>query len=142
MTGKVIYTAEVHVDGGRLDGHGRTSDGVLEVDLAPPGADEPGANPEQLFAIGYAACFGSALGAVARRAKVDLGEIGIDSEVDLKTADGRSFDVGVRLDVSLPGITDPEQAKEIVTAAHEVCPYSRATRGNIEVELKANGELI
>lgn len=142
MADKVLYTAKAHVDGGRHDGHGRSSDGNLEVDIAPPGADEPGTNPEQLFAVGYAACFGSALGAVARRERIDLGEIGIDSEVDLKTADNRSFDVGVRLNVSLPGITDPDQAKQIVTAAHEVCPYSRATRGNIEVEISANGEEI
>ncbi|MBK5098735.1 MAG: Ohr family peroxiredoxin [Gemmatimonadetes bacterium] len=142
MAGKVIYTAEAHVDGGRLGGHGRTSDGVLEVDIALPGADEPGTNPEQLFAVGYAACFGGALSAIARREKVDLGEVGINSEVDLKAADDRSFDLGVRLNISLPGITDPEQAKQIATAAHKVCPYSRATRGNIEVEMKANGEAI
>jgi len=140
MAGKVIYTAEAHVDGGRLGGHGRTSDGVLEVDIALPGADEPGTNPEQLFAVGYAACFGGALSAIARRQKVDLGDVGIDSEVELKTADDRGFDVGVRLKINMPGISDPEQAKQIVTAAHVVCPYSRATRGNIDVEMTANGE--
>ncbi len=140
MAGKVIYTAEAHVDGGRLGGSGRTSDGVLEVDIALPGADQPGTNPEQLLAVGYAACFGGALSAIARRQKVDLGEVGIDSEVDLKTADDRGFDVGVRLHVTLPAITDPGQAKEIVAAAHKVCPYSRATRGNIDVEMSANGE--
>lgn len=140
MAGKVIYTAEAHVDGGRLGGHGRTSDGVLEVDIALPGADEPGTNPEQLFAIGYAACFGGTLGALARRRKVELGDVGIDSEVDLKAADDRGFDVGVRLHVSLAGISDPEQAREIVAATHEVCPYSRATRGNIDVKMTANGE--
>jgi Ohr subfamily peroxiredoxin len=140
MAGKVIYTAEARVDGGRLGGSGRTSDGVLEVDIALPGADEPGTNPEQLFAIGYAACFGGALSAIARRQKVDLGDVGIDSEVDLKTGDDRGFDVGVRLNISLPGVSDTELARQIVYAAHDVCPYSRATRGNIDVEMTANGE--
>ena len=140
MAGKVIYTAEAHVVGGRTDGHGRTSDGVLEVDLRLPGTDEAGTNPEQLFAVGYAACFEGALGAVARREKVELGKVNIDSEVDLKTTEDRGFEVGVRLNVNLPDVTDSEQAKQIVAAAHQVCPYSRATRGNIDVELSANGE--
>lgn len=140
MAGKVLYTAEAHVTGGRTEGHGKTSDGALEVDLRPPGHDEAGTNPEQLFAVGYAACFEGALAAIARREKVELGAVAIDSSVDLKAGDDRAFDVGVKLDVSLPDITDGEQAKQIVAAAHQVCPYSRATRGNIEVELIANGE--
>ena len=139
--GNVIYTAEAHVTGGRDNGHGRTSDGALEVDLRLPGAGgEGGTNPEQLFAIGYAACFEGALGAVARRQKVDLGEVAIDSRVDMSTTEDRAFELGVRLDVTLPGIGDPQQAAELVRAAHQVCPYSRATQGNIPVELVANGQ--
>ena len=139
---KVIYTAEAHVDGGRMHGRARTSDGALEVDIRPPGGEEPGVNPEQLFAVGYAACFEGALGAVARRQKVELGDVAIESKVDLRTNEERSFDVAVHMDVTLPGISDAEQAKEIVQTAHQVCPYSRATRGNIEVEFTANGEAV
>jgi Ohr subfamily peroxiredoxin len=136
---KVLYTAEAHVTGGRMHGHGRTSDGVLEVDLRPPGGEERGTNPEQLFAIGYAACFEGALAAVARRQKVELGDVAIDARVDLQTTEDRAFEVAAHLDVSMSGVEDPEQAVEIVAAAHQVCPYSRATRGNIAVELIANG---
>ncbi len=139
--GKVIYTAEAHVTGGREQGHGRTSDGALEVDLRPPGGDG-GTNPEQLFAAGYAACFEGALGAVARREKVELGDVAIDSKVDLRTTDDRGFEVAVAMDVTLPGVDDPDQAAEIVAAAHRVCPYSRATRGNIDVEFTANGKAV
>ena len=139
MAGKVLYTAEAHVVGGRTEGHGRTSDGVLEVDLRAPGGEETGTNPEQLFAIGWAACFEGALAAIARRDKVELGDVAIDSSIDLKTTEDRAFEIGGKLDVSLSGL-DAEQAKSIVAAAHQVCPYSRATRGNIEVELIANGE--
>ena len=138
--GKVIYTAEAHVTGGRENGHGRTSDGALEVDLALPGTDKAGTNPEQLFAVGYAACFEGALGAVGRRAKVELGEVSVESKVDLVTSEDRAFDVAVRMDVTLPGIEDGEQAKELVAKAHHVCPYSRATRGNIDVSFTANGQ--
>jgi Ohr subfamily peroxiredoxin len=139
MAGKVLYTAEAHVTGGRVEGHGRSSDGALEVDLRPPGT-EGGTNPEQLFAVGYAACFEGAIGAVARREKVEPGEVSIDSEVDLKTNEDKSFAVGVRLNVTLAGIADPAEAVSLVAAAHEVCPYSNATRGNIDVDLTANGQ--
>src|SRR3712207_4284269 len=127
---KVIYTAEAHIDGGREDGHGRTSDGALEVDLRPPGT-AGGTNPEQLFAIGYAACFEGALGVVAKRRGVDIGRVGIDSEVRLLTPDGKNYDVGATLNVTLPNVDDAATAVEIVEEAHQVCPYSRATRGNI-----------
>lgn len=138
---KTIYTAEATVTGGRTHGHGVTSDGNLDVQLRPP-TDNPehGTNPEQLFAVGYAACFEGALGAVARRQRVDLGEVSIDSRVSLVTTENRGYTVAVGLDVTLPAIADAEQAKEIVVAAHGVCPYSNATRGNIDVELTANGE--
>ena len=140
---KSLYTARAHVVGGREQGHGVTSDEALDVQLRTPvemGGEGGGTNPEQLFAVGYAACFEGALGVVGRREKADLGAVAIDSEVSLTTTEHRGFTVGVRLDVSLPGITDPEVAIAIVSAAHEVCPYSNATRGNIEVVLTANGQ--
>jgi lipoyl-dependent peroxiredoxin len=138
---KSLYTAQAHVTGGRDQGHGVTSDEALDVQLRTPvemGGGGGGTNPEQLFAVGYAACFEGALGVVARREKVDLGAVAIESEVSLITTENRGFNVAVRLDVSLPGISDPGRAVSIVAAAHEVCPYSNATRGNVEVTLKAN----
>jgi osmotically inducible protein OsmC len=140
---KTLYTAEAKVTGGRADGHGVTSDGKLDVHLRPPvetGGDGEGTNPEQLFAVGYAACFEGAIGAVARREKAEPGDVSIDSKVSLITNENRGFTVGVSLAVTLPGIDDAEEAKKLVAAAHEVCPYSNATRGNIDVELTANGE--
>jgi lipoyl-dependent peroxiredoxin len=140
---KKLYTAEAHVTGGRLAGHGRTSDGALEVDLRIPvetGGEGGGTNPEQLFAVGYAACFEGALSTVARREKREANDAEIDSRVSLVTGEDRSFTIAVELDVRLPSVDDPEEAKRIVAAAHKVCPYSNATRGNIEVELTANGE--
>ena len=140
---KSVYTARAHVTGGRDQGHGVTSDSALDVQLRTPtemGGDGGGTNPEQLFAVGYAACFEGALGVVGRREKVDLGAVSIDSEVSLITTENRGFNVAVGLDVSLPGISDAERAVSLVAAAHEVCPYSNATRGNVEVTLKANGQ--
>jgi osmotically inducible protein OsmC len=142
---KSLYTAEAHVVGGREQGHGVTSDGALDVQLRTPvemGGDGGGTNPEQLFAVGYAACFEGALGVVGRRERAELGAVAIDSAVSLITTENRGFNVAVELDVSLPAISDPELAMSIVAAAHEVCPYSNATRGNVEVTLKANGQLI
>ncbi len=139
--GKVLYTAEAHVSGGRVDGHGRTSDGALEVDLRTPpemGGDGGGTNPEQLFAVGYAACFEGALAAVARRKKLEVGDVEIDSKVMLTTGEDRSFTIGVELDVTLPSVS-ADDAVELVEAAHKVCPYSNATRGNVDVRLTANG---
>ncbi len=106
------------------------------------GGEGGGTNPEQLFAVGYAACFEGALGVVGRREKVDLGSVSIESEVSLITTENRGFNVAVGLDVTLPGISEPERAISIVAAAHEVCPYSNATRGNVEVTLKANGQQV
>jgi len=139
---KDLYTAEAHVTGGRSEGHGRTSDGALEVDLRTPtemGGEGGGTNPEQLFAVGYAACFEGALAAVARRQKAEVGDVAIDSKVKLRTGEDRSFTIGVELHVTLPSLAG-EQAAELVREAHKVCPYSNATRGNIEVVLTANGE--
>jgi osmotically inducible protein OsmC len=136
---KVVYTAEATVTGGREKGHGRTTDGALEVELRPP-TEGGGTNPEQLFAVGYAACFEGALGVAARRAKAEVGDASIDSKVSLITTEDRGFNVAVTLDVTLPQVQDAEQAKEIVAAAHQICPYSNATRGNVEVTLTANGQ--
>jgi Ohr subfamily peroxiredoxin len=134
-----IYTAEATVTGGRAEGHGKTSDGALEVDIRPP-QDGGGTNPEQLFAVGYAACFESAMGVVARRTKSEVGDVTIDSKVSLLTTEERGFKLAVELDVSLPSVDDIDTAKQIVATAHQVCPYSHATRGNIDVTLTANGE--
>ena len=139
--GKTLYTAEAHVSGGRIAGHGRTSDGALEVDIRIPpelGGEEPGTNPEQLFAVGYASCFENALAAVARRKKLELADVAVDSKVMLITGEDRSFTIGVELAAALPGL-DEQEAVDLVEAAHKVCPYSNATRGNIEVALSANG---
>jgi len=140
---RVLYTAEATVTGGRADGHGKTSDGALEVDLRAPkelGGEGGGTNPEQLFAIGYAACFEGAIGVVGRRLRAEVGDVSIDSQVKLMPTEDRRMELGVELHVSLPSVEDAEQAKEIVSAAHQVCPYSNATRGNVDVVLTANGQ--
>jgi Ohr subfamily peroxiredoxin len=131
-----IYTAHAHAVGGR-QGTAKSDDGHLDVKLAFPksmGGDGAGTNPEQLFAAGYSACFLGALGLVARNQGIKLGEHSLDSEVDL-IKDETSFHVGVRLTLNAPDL-DRETAEKLLHAAHQVCPYSKATRGNIEVELK------
>jgi len=138
---KTLYTAEAHVSGGRLEGHGSTASGNLEVDIRIPqevGGDGTGTNPEELFAVGFGACFDNAVATVARRKKVELTSSSIDSKVSLLAGEDRSFKLAVRLDVRLEGVSD-EQAADIVSSAHRTCPYSNATRGNVEVELTANG---
>jgi osmotically inducible protein OsmC len=142
---KPLYTAEAHVTGGRANGHGRSGDGQLEVDLRLPadmGGEGDGTNPEELFAVGYAACFEGALGTVARRRKEEPGDVAIDSKVSLLPTEERGFKLAVVLDVSLPAIEDPAKAVELVRLAHAVCPYSNATRGNIDVALSANGQAV
>jgi Ohr subfamily peroxiredoxin len=133
---KDLYMAEASVQGGRA-GHGRSSDGRLDFDLRPPtemGGDGNGTNPEQLFALGYAACFQSALGVVGRRLRIDTEQSTVTGKVTIGTIGGGAFGLKVALDVELPGV-DAETAQKAVEAAHEVCPYSNATRGNIEVAL-------
>jgi osmotically inducible protein OsmC len=140
---KVVYTAQATVTGGRVAGHGRTSDGVLDVQLRAPveaGGEGGGTNPEQLFAVGYAACFESALGVSARRERVEIGDVSVDSRVSLVTNEDRGYTLAVELHVTIPQATDDEQAARLVAAAHKVCPYSNATRGNIDVTLTANGQ--
>jgi lipoyl-dependent peroxiredoxin len=138
---RVLYTAEARVTGGRAQGHGRTSDGALEVELRLPpemGGEGGGTNPEQLFAVGWAACFESALGVVARRLKLDADDVRIDSKMMLLPTAERGFKLAAELDVTLPSIEDRDRAIEVVRAAHQVCPYSNATRGNVDVRLTAN----
>ncbi len=138
---KILYTAEANVTGARANGHGVTNDGALEVELRLPkemGGEGGGTNPEQLFAVGYAACFEGALGVVAAREKAEAGDVSIDSKVSLITTEERGYNVAVELHVTLPSVED-SLAVELVRAAHEVCPYSNATRGNVDVTLTANG---
>jgi lipoyl-dependent peroxiredoxin len=145
MAREPIYTAHAHVTGGRVDGHGKTDDGALEVHLRRPkemGGEGGGTNPEQLFAVGYAACFESALGAVARREKLEVGDVAVESSVSLIPTEDRAFTLAVELAVTLPSVPDQEQAIGLVQAAHKVCPYSNATRGNIDVTLTANGAAV
>ena len=139
---RILYTAEATVTGGRVNGHGLTTDGALDVLLRRPkelGGEGGGTNPEQLFAVGYAACFENALSTVARREHLEVGEVSIRSRVCLLPGEERSYKLAVELAVTIPLIEDPEQAARIVAAAHRVCPYSNATRGNIDVTLTANG---
>jgi osmotically inducible protein OsmC len=139
---KVLYTAEATVTGGRDEGHARTSDGALDVQLRTPselGGQGGGTNPEQLFAAGYAACFESALKTVARRRDGDADDVSIDSKVSLGPGEDRSFILAVQLDVTLSQLSG-DDAADLVRAAHQVCPYSNATRGNIDVALSVNGE--
>jgi lipoyl-dependent peroxiredoxin len=142
---RVLYTAEAQVTGGREHGHGRTSDGGLEVELRVPtemGGEGDGTNPEELFAVGWAACFESALGAVARREKLEAKEVDdveIDSKVILEPNEERGFKLAAELAVTLPSIEDQDQAVDLVRAATHVCPYSNAVRGNVDVKWTANG---
>jgi len=130
---KILYTAKTHTTGGR-EGASRTSDGRLDVKLSTPGATSTGTNPEQLFAVGWSACFLSAIGLAARKMKVTLSPTAsIDAEVDLCTNGGGYF-LKARLNVSLPGL-EHDIAQALVDAADQTCPYSKATRDNIDVEI-------
>lgn len=130
---KVVYTGKTHTTGGRDGGSSLSSDGNLNIKLTTPGKPEPGTNPEQLLAAGWSACFIGAMRMVASKMKVRFPEDGaVDAEVDLN-AGAEGYFLSARLNVSLPGI-DHEIAKAIVEGAHQVCPYSKATRGNVNVE--------
>lgn len=131
---KVLYTAKAHTTGGR-DGASRTDDGRLDVKLTPPGTSGTGTNPEQLFAAGYSACFIGAIKAVAGKMKLTVpADVAIDAEVDLGPIPA-GYGIAARLNVSLPGM-DRAAAQQLVDAAHQVCPYSNATRGNIDVQIR------
>ena len=129
----ILYTGRTHTIGGR-EGHARSDDGQLDIALSPPGSNRPGSNPEQLFAAGWSACFQGAMGIAARKLKIALPPATtIDAEVDLGTV-GEGYQLQARLTVSLPGL-DPQQARAVVDEAHRTCPYSKATRGNINVQI-------
>ncbi len=132
-----VYTAEVTSTGGRTDGRARSTDGTLDLPISIPGSGGGGTNPEELFAAGYAACFGSAVQLTARRMKVDPADVAVQAKVHLGK-DERGFGIGVELDVTIPR-ADQATAEELVRRAHEVCPYSRATQGNVDVALTARG---
>jgi osmotically inducible protein OsmC len=138
---RILYTAKAVVEGGRR-GHGRTSDGRLDVDLSVPtemdGDGGPGTNPEQLFALGYAACFQSALLGVARGRKLDASDSTITAQVGIGPTGHGGFGLAVALDLHAPHVARAE-AEELMLRAHERCPYSNATRGNIEVTLTVDG---
>ena len=130
---KVLYTARAHTTGGR-DGASRTDDGRLDVKLSSPGTSGIGTNPEQLFAAGYSACFIGALKAVGGMQKIAIPQdVAVDAEVDLGPITG-GYGIAVRLQVHLPGM-ERAAAQALVDAAHKVCPYSNATRGNIDVTI-------
>jgi lipoyl-dependent peroxiredoxin len=132
--GKVVYTAKTHTSGGRENGVSRSSDGRLDVKLSLPGSARIGTNPEQLFAAGWSACFESAIGLAARKRRIALpADLAIDAEVDLQLAESGYF-LSTRLNISLPGI-EREVAQSLLDEADQLCPYSKATRGNIDVAI-------
>ena len=130
---KVLYTGKTHTVGGR-EGHARSDDGQLDVALSTPGSGLPGSNPEQLFAAGWSACFEGAMAIAARKLKIAMpADAAIDAEVDLGTV-GDGYQLQARLNVSLPGLSSG-QAQALIEEAHRTCPYSKATRGNIGVQI-------
>jgi lipoyl-dependent peroxiredoxin len=132
--GKVLYTAKTHTTGGREHGASRSADGNLDVKLSIPGSGRIGTNPEQLLAAGWSACFESAMGIAARKKKITLPpDLAIDAEVDLNLAESSYF-LRARLKVSVPGV-EREVAQALVDEADKTCPYSKATRGNIDVAI-------
>jgi osmotically inducible protein OsmC len=137
MPTKILYTAEALSTGDGRSGHVTSTDKRIDLDLAPPvemGGSGEGANPEELFAAGYAACFHSALNVLARREKFDVDGSTVTARVGIGP-EAPGYGLAVTLLVHLPNVP-AERAKEVAEAAHQVCPYSRATRGNIEVELQ------
>jgi lipoyl-dependent peroxiredoxin len=132
---KVLYTAQTHTTGGRENGTSRSSDGCLDVILSTPGSARIGTNPEQLFAAGWSACFESAIALAARERKIALpSHVTIDAELDLNHSDA-GYSLSARLNVRIPGV-ERATAQALVDEAHEVCPYSKATRGNVNVVIK------
>jgi lipoyl-dependent peroxiredoxin len=129
--GGVIYTARTHTTGGRESGLARSSDGRLDVKLSLPGSPRMGTNPEQLFAVGWSACFESAIGIAGQKRSISVPEIAIDAEVDLHLADGEYF-ISASFNISLPGL-ERDVAQSLIHDAEQLCTYSKATRGNIDV---------
>lgn len=139
---KTLYTAEALVTGDGRNGQGRTTDGRLDLTFAIPtemGGTGDGTNPEQLFALGYAACYHSALRAVARQGGADVSDSAVGARVGIGNIDGGGFGLEVTLEVTLPHLTR-ERAQELADQAHQVCPYSNATRGNIDVTIVVTGD--
>ncbi|OFI37732.1 organic hydroperoxide resistance protein [Arthrobacter sp. SW1] len=136
---KTLYTAEALASGEGRDGNARTKDGKLDVTLASPvelGGNGQGTNPEQLFAAGYAACFHSALRLVGRKARADLSDSAVAAKIHFGALDGgEGYGLAAELEIALPAL-DRETAEELVAKAHKICPYSNATRGNIDVDIK------
>ena len=135
---KTLYTAHATTTGGR-QGNSKSDDGALDLQLSTPGGGKPGTNPEQLFAAGYSACFGSAVEHVAKLEKISVSEIKITADVALNQDETSGFSIAVTLNASLAGV-DNATAQKLMEKAHQVCPYSKATRNNIEVKLTANGQ--
>jgi osmotically inducible protein OsmC len=134
-----LYTASATATGEGRNGHSRSSDGILSVDLATPkemGGPGGATNPEQLFAAGYAACFLSALKLIARRSKLPVADVAVTADVSLNQNGAGGFGLGAALHVEMSGV-DQATADDLVAQAHQVCPYSNATRGNIEVTLES-----
>jgi osmotically inducible protein OsmC len=134
---KTLYTANVTTIAGR-DGTSKSDDGKIDLKLGRPGSSDSGTNPEQLFAAGYSACFGSAIAHVAKSEKIDVKEVQVQAKVNLNQDEQTGFSLSVVLDVSLQGVDDAT-AQKLVEKAHTVCPYSKATKGNIDVQLNAHG---
>jgi osmotically inducible protein OsmC len=140
-----VYTAEARIEGGRDKGRGRTPGGELDVRLRLPkvlGGNGDGANPEQLFAIGFAGCFEAVMMLAAKNvglAGSDVADVAIDAKVMLIAGDDGTFKLGARLDVELPSVDDEAKAVTLIRAAHGLCPYSRAIRGNVDAAFTVNG---
>lgn len=135
---KTLYTAHATTVAGR-EGHTETDDKQISLNLAKPGGNKPGSNPEQLFACGYSACFGSAIEAVAKKQQVAVSEIKVHADISLNQDDASGYSISAVLNASLTGV-DSATAQKLVEAAHQICPYSKATRGNINVTLKVDGQ--
>jgi len=132
---KVLYTAKTQVSGGREHGAGQSSDGQLNVKFSSPGSGKVGTNPEQLFAAGWSACFESAIGILVQQKRIKLsGDVTIDAEVDLNLSPTDGYSLTARLRVHLPAAS-LEVAQALVDEAHKICPYSKATRGNIKATI-------
>ena len=133
---KELFTMHTHVVGGRHDGTGKSEDGHLDVQLAMPGSGKPGTNPEALFGIGWSACFLGAISAVMGQRKMRMPpETAIDAEVTLGNIADGNYQIAVKMRIDIPGLEMPLK-RELVEAAHQVCPYSRATRGNIDIQFE------
>lgn len=138
----ILATEQASATAGR-EGRATSKDGKIDLQLSPPGSNGPGTNPEQLFAAGYSACFGQAIKAMAGKhgIKIDANAVNVDTTVRLHKGEDGGFFIDATLNASIPGVSDAD-LQMLVKAAHEICPYSKATRGNIEVTLQAGGQAL